>query len=119
LRGQLMKSALVFLTFLILVFSTIHWWFPFITKGEELVILGPLEVIKFYSTISFALALGLSLPWVIHFLWQFVAPGLEEKEANFLKLYAPVMGLLFIGGLAFGFYVVHPLSYHFLLKLGA
>lgn len=29
------------------------------------------------------------------------------------------MGLLFIGGLAFGFYVVHPLSYHFLLKLGA
>ncbi|MUV07474.1 twin-arginine translocase subunit TatC [Planococcaceae bacterium Storch 2/2-2] len=119
LRGQLMKSALVFLTFLILVFSTIHWWFPFITKGEELVILGPLEVIKFYSTISFALALGLSLPWVIHFLWQFVAPGLEEKEASFLKLYAPVMGLLFIGGLAFGFYVVHPLSYHFLLKLGA
>src|SRR5690606_24628511 len=118
LRKQLIKSAVVFLFFLLVVFSTLNFWFPYIVKGYDLFILGPLEVIKFYTSISATLALGLSLPFLIHFIWQFVKPGLEEKEARFLGLYSPVMLLLFVLGIAFGYFIVNPLSFQFLIGMG-
>lgn len=118
LRRQLIKSAIVFVLFFIAMFSTINFWFPFITRGHELIVLSPMDVVTFYVSISAALAFGLALPFLCHFLWQFVKPGLHEKESHFLSLYSPVMFLLFIGGLSFGYFVVNPLSYQFLVSLG-
>lgn len=118
LRKQLIKSAFVFLFFLLVVFSTINAWFPYVTRGHELIILGPLEVIKFYTSISVTLSLGLSLPFICHFLWQFAKPGLLEKEQKFIGLYSPIMLVLFLAGLAFGYFVVNPMSYQFLVGLG-
>lgn len=119
LRKQLIKSAFVFVFFLLLVFATLNFWFPYVVKGNELIILGPLEVVKFYTSISATMALGLSLPFLIHFLWQFVKPGLEETEARFLGLYSPAMLILFLIGVAFGYFIVNPLSYQFLIGIGA
>lgn len=119
LRKQLVKSVAVFLIFFVVVFSTINFWFPYVTRGHELIVLGPLEVVKFYMSISTALALGLALPFLCHFLWQFVKPGLNERESQFLSLYSPVMFILFLMGISFGYFVVNPLSYNFLVSLGA
>lgn len=118
LRKQLIKSLAVFLLFFIAAFSTINAWFPYITRGYKLIILSPMEVISFYTTISAALAFGVSVPFLCHFLWQFVKPGLNEKESRFLSLYSPAILLLFVTGLAFGYYIVNPLSYNFLVNLG-
>ena len=118
LRKQLIKSVFVFIFFLLVVFSTLNFWFPYVVKGHDLVILGPLEVIKFYTSISVTLALGLSLPFLCYFLWQFVKPGLLEKEAKFIGLYSPAMLLLFILGISFGYFIVNPLSFQFLIGLG-
>lgn len=119
LRKQLIKSAIVFFLIFVLVFSTISIWFPHVTRGHNLVILGPLEVVKFYMSISGAIAIGLALPFLCHFMWQFVRPGLNEKESRFLRFYSPVMLLLFVGGVAFGYFIVNPISYDFLTSLGA
>lgn len=119
LRKQLIKSAITFLFFFIAVFASINLWFPVITRNHELIVLGPMEVVLFYMSISTALAFGLSLPFLCQYLWQFVKPGLNPKEQQFLSLYSPVMFLLFLGGLAFGYFVVNPLSYKFLVALGA
>lgn len=118
LRKQLIKSVAVFLLFFIAAFSTINLWFPYITRGYKLIVLSPMEVISFYTTISAALAFGFSVPFLCHFLWQFVKPGLTEKESRFLSLYSPAILLLFAGGLAFGYFIVNPLSYNFLVSLG-
>jgi len=119
LRKQIIKGLAVFLLFFIVAFSTINIWFPYVTRGHSLIILGPLEVVKFYMTISTTLAFGLSMPFLVHFLWSFVKPGLKEEESRFLGLYAPVMFVLFLLGIAFGYFVVNPLSYSFLVSLGA
>lgn len=119
LRKQIIKGLTIFILFFIVVFSTINIWFPFITRGHSLVILGPLEVVKFYMTISTTLAFGLAMPFLVHFLWSFVKPGLKEEESRFLGLYAPIMLVLFLIGIAFGYFVVNPLSYTFLVSLGA
>ncbi|WP_288583740.1 MULTISPECIES: twin-arginine translocase subunit TatC [Lysinibacillus] len=119
LRKQIIKGLTVFILFFIVVFSTINIWFPFITRGHSLVILGPLEVVKFYMTISTTLAFGLAMPFLVHFLWSFIKPGLKEEESRFLGLYAPIMFVLFLVGVAFGYFVVNPLSYTFLVSIGA
>ncbi|MFJ7841690.1 twin-arginine translocase subunit TatC [Lysinibacillus sphaericus] len=119
LRKQIIKGLVVFLLFFIVAFSTINIWFPYVTRGHSLIILGPLEVVKFYMTISTTLAFGLSMPFLVHFLWSFVKPGLKEEESRFLGLYGPVMFVLFLLGIAFGYFVVNPLSYSFLVSLGA
>lgn len=119
LRKQLVKSAIVFIIFFIAVFSTINLWFPFVTRGHKLIVLSPLEIVTFYMSISLALAFGLALPFLCHFLWQFVKPGLTERESRFFSLYSPVMFILFALGLSFGYFIVNPLSYNFLTSLGA
>ena len=118
LRKQLIKGIATFIIFFIVVFATINIWFPYVTRGHELIVLGPLEVVKFYMSISTALAVGMALPFLCHFLWQFVKPGLNERESQFLSLYSPIMFLLFVGGISFGYFVVNPLSYNFLVSLG-
>ena len=118
LRKQLIKGLAVFVFFFIIVFATVNKWLPYVTRGHDLVILGPLEVIKFYMSISTTLALGLSLPFLMHFVWNFIKPGLKENEKGFLGLYSPVMLVLFVMGVAFGYYVLNPLSYSFLVGIG-
>ncbi|MGE6489443.1 twin-arginine translocase subunit TatC [Paenisporosarcina sp. NPDC076898] len=118
LRKQIIKSVAVFLFFFIVVLSTINLWFPYVTRGNELIVLGPLEVVKFYMSISSALSLGFSLPFIFHFIWQFVKPGLNFTESRFIGLYSPLMLVLFIVGISFGFFVVNPLSYQFLINIG-
>src|SRR5699024_5786128 len=117
LRKQIIKSLVVFFIFFIAVFSTINIWFPYVTRGYKLIVLSPIEVISFYTMIAASLALGLSIPFICYFIWQFVKPGLKEEEWGFISFYAPVIFLLFIFGLLFGCFIVNPLSYNFLMKL--
>lgn len=118
LRGVLIKSILVFVIFFALIFLTIQFWFPYLTKGHDLIVRGPFEVIRFYLRTAGSLGVGLSLPFICYYLWQFMRPGLVEKETNFLKSYFPFMMGLFILGLMFGYFVVHPISYYFLIQMG-
>ena len=38
LRKQLVKSVAIILFFFIAVFSTINFWFPYVTRGHELIV---------------------------------------------------------------------------------
>lgn len=118
LRSVLVKSILVFAAFFILIFTTIQFWFPYLTKGHELIVRGPFEVIRFYLRTSGAMGIGLSLPFICYYLWQFMSPGLVEKETKFIKSYFPFMMFLFLLGISFGYFVVHPISYYFLIQMG-
>lgn len=60
----------------------------------------------------------LSVPVVLYQIWQFVAPGLYAKERNILIPFVIVGTLFFGGGVAFGYYMVLPYSYSFLLSFG-
>lgn len=47
LRKQLIKSLAVFVVFLLVVFTTMNYWFPYVTKGNELVVFGPFKSSSF------------------------------------------------------------------------
>lgn len=118
LRSVLIKSAVAITIWFLIIFSTVGWWFPVVSKGAEIVVLGPFEVIRFYLRTSGAISIGLSIPFICWFLWQFMRPGLVDKETQFLKGSLPVMLFLFALGISFGYFIVHPLSYFFLISMG-
>lgn len=118
LRTVLIKSAVTITIWFLIIFSTVGWWFPVVSKGAEIVVLGPFEVIRFYLRTAGAISIGLSIPFICWFLWQFMRPGLVDKETQFLRGSLPIMLLLFVTGLSFGYFIVHPLSYFFLIEMG-
>ncbi|HDZ56821.1 MAG TPA: twin-arginine translocase subunit TatC [Pseudomonas xinjiangensis] len=58
-------------------------------------------------------ALFLAMPFVLHQLWSFIAPGLYKHEK---RLAVPLLAssiILFYSGMAFAYYVVFPLVFGF------
>lgn len=118
LRAVLFKSAITIAVIFIIIFSTVGWWFSFVGKGADIVVMGPFEVIRFYFRTSGALSIGLAIPFMLYYLWQFVKPRLIPKEIKIMHSMLPLMILLFLAGLLFGYFVVHPISYFALIGMG-
>ncbi|KGL63261.1 twin-arginine translocase subunit TatC [Polaribacter sp. Hel1_85] len=68
------------------------------------------------NSIWSSLILGIicSFPYLLWEIWRFVAPGLTKNEVKKSKGFIFTASLLFFIGLAFSFYVIAPISVHFL-----
>ncbi len=62
-------------------------------------------------------ALVLVLPYLLYQFWAFVAPGLYTKEKNLVFPLIVTSTLLFLVGMAFAFYVVFPVVFHFITSI--
>ena len=89
--------------------------YPF---SKKLLVLGPDEVLGIYVTFAGICALSFTLPFASYQLWAFIKPGLKEKEAKMILTYIPATFILFVGGLAFGFFVITPALLNILLSIG-
>lgn len=63
---------------------------------------------------SFILGIILSFPYILWELWRFVAPGLTDQEIKNSRGFIFIASLLFFTGVLFSFYVIAPISVHFL-----
>lgn len=72
-----------------------------------------------YMKISFVAGLALSSPYLLIELWGFVAPALERHEKKLVVPFTVFGTLAFVLGLAFGYYVVLPTGYDFLIHFGS
>jgi len=63
---------------------------------------------------SAILGVILSFPYILWEIWRFVAPGLTKKEVNNSRGFIFIASLLFFTGVLFSFYVIAPISVHFL-----
>lgn len=89
--------------------------YPF---SKKLMVLGPDEVLGIYVTLAGVCALSFTLPFASYQLWAFIKPGLKEKEAKMILTYIPATFILFVGGLAFGFFMITPALLNVLLSIG-
>ena len=55
-----------------------------------------------------------AFPYVFWEIWRFIAPALYEKESSVARGVVFFSSTLFLFGVVFGYYVVSPLSVHFL-----
>jgi len=82
-------------------------------KNLKLNAFSPWDAIRIYMQVAVYIGFVLSLPFILFQLWLFVKPGLREIEQKASLMYIPGAILLFLLGLAFGYFVVFPLAFFF------
>lgn len=63
--------------------------------------------------LTLVLAIFIAIPYILHQIWSFVAPGLYSKEKKFALPLLISSIILFYSGITFAFFVVFPLIFAF------
>ncbi|MFC4737662.1 twin-arginine translocase subunit TatC [Bacillus daqingensis] len=118
LRSTIIRCVIFFLVMLVGTLVFVHQLIPQLIVDGRLVMLGPMDVLGIYFIVALSISAGLSIPYVTFEVWRFVKPALTEREAKLTLGYIPAVFGCFIVGLAFGYYVVFPVAYQFLMAVG-
>ncbi|PSL50634.1 sec-independent protein translocase protein TatC [Salsuginibacillus halophilus] len=119
LRRAMLRSFVILLLLFIGMVITLRLGMDLILGDHELVMLGPMDVIRLYMTVSGVLSLGLALPWFLFEAWRFIKPALHDTEARWMASVVPASLFSFLTGISFGYFIVFPVVYDFLLGLGS
>lgn len=122
LRKRLFISAIFFILALFVGFylaKPIIKYIQYSEEAEQLTlnafnVTDPLAV---YLQVTFIISFILTSPVLLYQLWAFITPGLHETERKATLKYIPYAFLLFIGGLAFAYYVLFPNVMNFMMGL--
>ncbi|MFO7965808.1 MAG: twin-arginine translocase subunit TatC [Desulfobacterales bacterium] len=84
-------------------------------EGDKLIFTGLPEAFFTYLKVALLSGLMLAAPVVIYQFWMFVAPGLYKNERRILLPIVLLSSIFFIGGSLFGYFIVFPFGFKFLL----
>ncbi|MDR7075393.1 sec-independent protein translocase protein TatC [Neobacillus niacini] len=121
LRKRIIISAVAFVAFFIVGFIYVTDIYNWLVRDLEvkLIVLGPSDIIWVYFMIATIIAIAGTIPVLASQLWMFVKPALKPLERKITLSYIPALFILFIVGLAFGYFVIFPMVLEFLVKMGA
>ena len=83
---------------------------------EKLTFMGPAQGLMTDVKLSLFSAFLITVPVVIYHAWMFVAPAVGEVGRAFTYVIVTLSSLLFLAGVAFGYYAVLPVGLQFLLE---
>jgi sec-independent protein translocase protein TatC len=66
--------------------------------------------------ISIVIAIIIASPFILFELWTFIRPALKDNEANPVKSFISIASFLFFVGVLFGYFILFPMSYNFLIN---
>ena len=81
---------------------------------DNLLSLKPTQQLMNSIWSSLILGIIISFPYILWEIWRFVSPGLTKNEIKKSKGFIFIASFLFFCGIAFSFYVIAPISIHFL-----
>lgn len=82
--------------------------------GAKMIATGVVSPFLVPMKVTLMFALIVALPWVFYQLWAFVAPGLYTHEKRLVLPLVFSSSLLFIGGVAFCYFLVFGRVFHFI-----
>lgn len=85
-------------------------------KPQHLQTLSASEQFFNHMWISFLAGIILGFPFVLWELWKFVRPALKNQEIGPVKIFVFIASVLFMIGIFFGYYLLFPMSYNFLIN---
>jgi sec-independent protein translocase protein TatC len=94
--------------------------FPELVKAgqsPELQTLAPADAFVNYMQLSLVGGVIIAAPVIFYQLWAFVSPGLYSREKKYIIPFVMFSTSLFLGGIAFAFYVALPFSFPFFFSL--
>jgi sec-independent protein translocase protein TatC len=83
----------------------------------ELQTLGPADVFVHYLQMSLVAGIVAAMPVVFYQVWAFISPGLYRKEKRFIVPFVFFSSTLFMGGIAFAYYVAFPFFFSYMFSL--
>ncbi|MEH7176569.1 twin-arginine translocase subunit TatC [Neobacillus vireti] len=121
LRKRIIISAIAFVVFFIVGFIYVTDIYDWLVRDLEvkLIVLGPSDIIWVYFMIATIIAIAGTIPVLASQIWLFVKPALKPLERRITLSYIPALFILFIVGLAFGYFIIFPMVLEFLVKMGA
>ena len=83
--------------------------------NSSLVFINPTEAFLTYLKTAFLAGFFLAIPIILYQVWKFIAPGLYKEERSYVIPFVLSSSILFIGGALFGYFMVFPLAFKFLM----
>jgi len=80
--------------------------------------IDPTETFSTYMKVAFVCGLGIAMPLIVYQLFAFVSPGLTSKERGYIIRALPFVMIMFVCGVAFGYFLALPPAITFLFGLG-
>jgi sec-independent protein translocase protein TatC len=87
--------------------------------GQDLPALVNLSMAGQFSAhilISLIAGIIIAFPYLVWEVWRFIKPGLKSTERKYARGFVSATTFLFMSGVAFGYYVICPLSANFFLN---
>ena len=119
LRSRIIKVALVFIAAAVVAAFFVPQIFEWLLKPsglERLNNLSPAQGLITDMKLVLYAAFVLTIPVLLYQAWMFVAPAVGETGRVFTYVLVGLASSLFLGGVAFGYYVVLPVGLEFLLN---
>ncbi|MGM7719218.1 twin-arginine translocase subunit TatC [Metabacillus sp. Hm71] len=119
LRKRIIITLSFFLLSLLASFIFVKDIHDFLVKDlhDKLAILGPGDILWIYMAIAGFSAITLTIPVAALQIWLFVKPGLKKEEQRVTLAFIPGIFILFLSGIAFGYFVLFPIVLSFLQSL--
>ncbi|WP_248928740.1 twin-arginine translocase subunit TatC [Paenibacillus hamazuiensis] len=76
-------------------------------------VFSPGDALRIYLNFGLVAGLIITLPFALYHIWAFLKPGLREEEQKASLMFVPFAFLLFLIGLAFGYFVVFRMAFMF------
>ncbi len=124
LRSRLVKCviAVIITTIVAFVFSDQIFHVltvPASNTGISLVYIDMTEMLSIYMTVCLSAGIALAMPYLVYHVLMFIFPALTPSEKKYILLMLPWTAFMFIGGVAFSYYVMLPPAIKFLLTFGS
>ncbi|QEW08211.1 twin-arginine translocase subunit TatC [Nitrincola iocasae] len=126
LRQRLMRAVLaVFLVFLgLFYFANDLYLFmsapltALLPEGTSMIATDVTSPFFAPFKLTLVAAVVLAMPYILHQIWSFIAPGLYANEKQFAIPLLVSSIVLFYAGIAFAYFVVFPLIFGFFTSVG-
>ena len=121
LRARMIRTLLSFLAAMAATFLYVQDLYAWLVRDfdEKLVVLGPSDVLRVYLLLSGVSALAVTMPVAAWHAWRFVSPALGVRTRRRTAMFIPVLALLFLAGLAFGYFALFPAMLGFLERMAS
>ncbi|WP_075880672.1 twin-arginine translocase subunit TatC [Vreelandella massiliensis] len=126
LRSRLMRAVIVVLVIFLGLYAFANDIYTFVAQplmallpeGSQMIATEVASPFLAPFKLTLVVAVFISVPFILHQAWAFVAPGLYDNEkALAIPILASSVGL-FYAGAAFAYYVVFPLLFAFFTQTG-
>ncbi len=123
LRRRFLWCVVIFLCAFVFGWYVSPWCQEFLTAPllkiwhGHLLYNGLTDGLMIRLSLAVTVAILISLPVVLWHIWAFIAPGLHQKEKNFIWPMLIASPVLFLIGAGFAFYILFPFVFGFFIEL--